>query len=447
MSWLDELRATLGGMQAPLQALQPAAQSFTENVTVPAANAAMTGVHVAGDVLDTPGSVLRGIGAGVGNELRGDDGGDYLRRALQGITDPSQRVTGQEVNQNAGLGGGALGGMATQLLSDPIAMGMAARTAQTGGSALLRMLRGGESALPEAGLSASQAGRLAPAQGVGGYNLDPVNGWQRLEPLSPAANTNRYAANGAQLFGEGATPANTAEAWTGRSPLEARQSLAAALQPAGEATQAGPVSNLLPLRRNLTVVRDARLDFTGRPVGVQSGGNFEDARRALQEYAYTAGNAGIGPNARSAAAYPSINALVLPEGTTPNIARHEIMHGLINNAVQGENASGLPLMPRMVANAQMSENPIINALGHLGEETVAHGAENRGLLPQLGRMYNFLNNPVSGYTQQFRGYSPLAAQLYADRAIPKVLKATGAAGAAVGAGGLADIGNALFGGQ
>lgn len=433
-----------------------------------------------GHVIDTPGSVVRGLLSG------------STDRAFGGIFDPSRRVSGRDLTNSLGLTdedsglGGDVAGMAAGLATDPL---------MWGGGALLKMLgRGGEAAAAgargaeqagkaatEAVVEATTAGKSAIAplertknqlgvmlEGHGGTN--PIEGYGGINTVSHPSLADLSEMNSAQrntMFTNmsyddmqqlarqhvatpnagpmGIEPLTTERAATmSRIPpagdLPSRASLGkAATEALTESGGTGAISPLLQQRRGFTMLRDLGTDAAGEPTGRVLGRMGDNVSRAAEEYAYTA----AGAPERNAAFYPSLGVGVLPEGVGSNIARHETMHGLVNNAVQTQNATGLPLLPRAVANAQMSNSPVLNALGHLGEETVAHGAESRGGLDQLRNMMQFLSNPHSGYVDQFNAYSPLAARMYGSAAIPRLGLAGYGTAAAGGASALA----ALLGGN
>jgi len=118
---------------------------------------------------------------------------------------------------------------------------------------------------------------------------------------------------------------------------------------------------------------------------------------------------------------------------SPNeVARHENTHGLIDRAVAGGDASGLPLSMRIPANLRMSGNDTLQGLGVLADEMAARGS---GGGP--GEVSNFLNNPMASYADRIRQLSPLIADLYGEGMIPKIPRALATLGLGGGGAGLA----------
>lgn len=433
MSWLDDIRAALGQAQAPLRS---AAETVVQRGLQPA-------LRTAGDVADTPGSILRGVGAGVGNQLRGDDGSGYLSRAVTGVLDPSQRVTGQEVNQNAGLGNSALGGVITNVLTDPIAMGAAAKLGAGGLGALGRNLGG----------DAASAARAAAPETFSAPGLTTMtrnaNGAVSVGEVSPAVGGSTAAADGSTLFPQGNQALSTAAQWTGRPGAKLSTGAAPMINDLapGATSQAG-AGDLLNLRRNFTVLRDAGLDASNQPtfraVGGLDGGAarartvFDEGQNAISAAMRSQGNPLHGQY------QPAAQTATVMQNAAPGTLRHETLHGLIDAARRSGDTSSLSMIPRLSANAQESSSPLLRGLGQIGEETAAYGAEARRPLDQLKNMWNFLDNPQQGYAAQFSRESPLAGALYRNAVVPNAVRGAGAGAAGVGS---YLGGNALMGGN
>jgi hypothetical protein len=96
--------------------------------------------------------------------------------------------------------------------------------------------------------------------------------------------------------------------------------------------------------------------------------------------------------------------------TGPLSRRHEVVHGLINAASKGGDASGLPLSMRVPAWLQQpGSSSISQGLGEILNEAAAHSAESRTFGGQLGNYMNFLANPDPGYYSQVADHSPAVA--------------------------------------
>lgn len=336
----------------------------------------------AGNVLDTPGSVVRGLLAGQAD------------KAFGGILDPSQRVSGRDMldrwgvtDANSGTAGD-IGGLVAGVATDPL---------MWGGGALLRALGKGGS---------------AAAKGVEGMG------------------------EAASAAGKAAT---AAEAGVGDVMMNSQ------LVPG---VSAGPVSPLLNARRNFSVLRDVGMDSANQPTFRAVGGLDNTVGRSKQVLS-SANNFvtdsmmdsmnGITP---AQGAYSSVNRVAsVAADASPGTLRHETMHGLIDNAVRSGDGSGLAMIPRASAAMQRANSPLLNGLGQIAEEAAAYGSEGRGPMRQMSNMLSFLDNPTSGYASQFSQVSPLAAKLYAARALPNAGRLAGAGAAGAGYAGI----NALSG--
>ena len=109
-------------------------------------NAILDALGMAGDVLDTPASIIRGL-------LSGDPG-----RAMGGVFDPSQRVSGKELlglQDEEGIGSELLG-MGAGIATDPL---------MWGGAALLKLLGRARPAVGAAKIAEPEANALLKAVG------------------------------------------------------------------------------------------------------------------------------------------------------------------------------------------------------------------------------------------------------------------------------------------
>jgi hypothetical protein len=130
--------------------------------------------------------------------------------------------------------------------------------------------------------------------------------------------------------------------------------------------------------------------------------------------------------------YPKAN-FGISSAADPTANRHEVVHGLINAAVQNPAAGrNLPLAMRVPAALERAgeNSPFLKGVGRVLNEAAAHGYENRGALNQMGGYARFLMEPTPAYSQLLGETSPLAAAIY--RSTPYGV----AGGLGVGAGGL-----------
>lgn len=123
--------------------------------------------------------------------------------------------------------------------------------------------------------------------------------------------------------------------------------------------------------------------------------------------------------------------------------RHEVMHGLIDQARKAGDPSAIPgavgrLAARLPYAYDETANPLLRGLGLITDETAAHMAgAGRSLPRQLGGAYEFLAAPekLAFYGNQLENISPAAASIYRN-----VRYAPGAAGVGAAAGyGLSEL--------
>lgn len=149
-------------------------------------DAGIGGVELAGNVLDTPGSFVRGL-------LAGDPG-----RAFGGILDPSQRVSGRDLleqygalgKNKPGLDWGDVGGFAAEVLADPLTYtgvglltkgGQAASKTGKLSRGLVNQIKAGERSLVSFGLPFTQGAEFTgdaaakTAQAIGRTARRPVD--------------------------------------------------------------------------------------------------------------------------------------------------------------------------------------------------------------------------------------------------------------------------------
>jgi hypothetical protein len=145
--------------------------------------------------------------------------------------------------------------------------------------------------------------------------------------------------------------------------------------------------------------------------------------------------------------FPTLNAGAVLKGTGPNVRRHEVVHGLIDQATKTGDTSGLPLvakLPVWLAPKAGRDAPFRHTLAQVADELAAQALENKGLLEQLRGGARFLfANPLDGpqqavrraYFDAFQKRSPAAARLY--ELVGNAPLAVGAGAAGLGSLGLA----------
>lgn len=120
---------------------------------------------------------------------------------------------------------------------------------------------------------------------------------------------------------------------------------------------------------------------------------------------------------------------------SPTTSRHEIIHGIIDQAAKTGNTQGLPWAMKIPAMMQGSENTFVDGLSYILNEAAAHGGQYRGTMPQVGGYLNFLLNPDTAgramYANQFKSISPTMGAAYS--ALPYAAAGGLAAGTAAAA--------------
>jgi hypothetical protein len=193
--------------------------------------------------------------------------------------------------------------------------------------------------------------------------------------------------------------------------------------------------------------------------GTGAGGNYAILKPLREKFGIMKGVGRIAPEDAIAAATGPLperaiaeealrrNALMRPDqgayypahdfglAGSPTAARHEIVHGLIDQAAKSGQLGGLPLALRVPATLEQFQNPFVRGVGGILNEAAAQGLQNRGFLPQAQGYLNYLLNPAfpnrAGYAAQVAQRSPLAAGLY--QALPYGVAGTAAAGAGAAA--------------
>lgn len=78
-----------------------------------------------GGALAAPGNATRGVGTTLGMLLKGNKAGaqDAARRTFSSVfANPNDAISGQEVNENAGIGSNPIAGAITSMVTDPAMM-------------------------------------------------------------------------------------------------------------------------------------------------------------------------------------------------------------------------------------------------------------------------------------------------------------------------------------
>lgn len=127
---------------------------------------------------------------------------------------------------------------------------------------------------------------------------------------------------------------------------------------------------------------------------------------------------------------------VVPEAH-PLVGRHEVVHGLVNQAARTGETEGLPFLVRLAARAQPADPAATGfraGMANMLDELAAHTLQERGTLNQLGGATRFLFGGAGGpvresYAQTFGASSPLTGALYRSLGYaPHVGVGAGAAG-------------------
>jgi hypothetical protein len=148
---------------------------------------------------------------------------------------------------------------------------------------------------------------------------------------------------------------------------------------------------------------------------------------------------------------PDMNMAVVTDPGKPGgwaARRHEIMHGLIENARRAGDSSGVPSTIGKIATnlpdwSNQGSHPILRGLGLVADETAAHAAEGRTLGDQMASVKRFFTKPeaVDWYGGQLQSISPMVAALYRNAQYAPRAAAFGGAGIGAGAVGALAFGN------
>lgn len=236
------------------------------------------------------------------------------------------------------------------------------------------------------------------------------------------------------------------------------------------------VAKMLPLRREITAIKDVRPSgMTAYPFEASRMTGAQLTNRELplvmkaggQELFPPVGGPGFGMNGayvkwQGSDLPPTIFTVdpryMSPDATPQRIFRHELSHAMGDQAAQQGIQSQLPAALQPAARLQNATDPDLKALGVLFDEMAAHGAERAGRgaasLPANQRgfwrgVYNFLDEPLPGYTRDLTERSPFVGDLYASRDLARAVDAARelAVPAAAGAAGLGGLGYLAFGGN
>lgn len=425
----------------------------TGNTLDTMSNAIGTGVQGA---MAAPGNASRGVGTTMGQLLSGNPNApDTARRTISSVlANPNDAITGQEVNQNAGIDSNPIASAITSAITDPLLMGTAAKLGAEAPAFMRSVLPRGSA--PAAKAVAPRAGQTLSGQGVNTYITDASGNVSIRPPMPTPHPINNFGANGEQLFNNGSTQMSQAEQWAAQRagmgvnppptsiapPRLSASADVAYIPPSSSAATArnavaGPQS-LQDLRRQFTVVHDAGLDATNSPTFSRTIGGPAGDRAVNQSVNNLLQNEGV-----HGAFDPSRATATIREGALPGTARHESFHGLMDAARESGDSSSLGLLARGANGLQQSGSPLLQGLGYTGEEALAHGVQNgRNLSSQLGGAWRFLDNPTSTYSDLINRISPTAAAAYRARLVPNAVRGAGLAGAGAAAYG---TGNAIMG--
>jgi hypothetical protein len=137
---------------------------------------------------------------------------------------------------------------------------------------------------------------------------------------------------------------------------------------------------------------------------------------------------------------PQLNAGAVEAGSQPFVRRHEVMHGLVDQARKTGDTSGLGPIAKAAVWMDDGTRPagLRMGLGAMLDETAAHAAEARGLMGQTRNAAGFLFGGAPEYRSQYadllRQASPAVANLYRGMGYVPTVGKYGAAAGGVGAG-------------
>ena len=224
--------------------------------------------------------------------------------------------------------------------------------------------------------------------------------------------------------------------------------LSNALGLGGEA--AGAVSPLLQARRGLSIAKDVNAaGQAGRIVG-GSGASRQAAQTAAGWLAEDIPN-GWGGMFTKVGDTPTIAVSgEIPAAEKLLTQRHELIHGLVDQAARSGNSQGMPALVKLAATVKGpggAETGLRAGAGAILDELAAQSLENKGAWNQVqgGARFLFGGSPEqrAAYQGVFSKISPTVGRAYG--ALPYVPYAAGAAGAAGAGGGL--LAALLGGGQ
>lgn len=240
---------------------------------------------------------------------------------------------------------------------------------------------------------------------------------------------------------------------------------------AGAADDVGDVEALLRLRRGFPMVKDVQafdtledaakagyglsrrdvavpaLKNEGMLVGRGTGAKVDGAASRAVTEAMNLGDYARQKQARAGLDLhgqfrPNENVALTFAGTGADpvrVARHEALHGIINQAQKAGATADLPLHLRIPASMQQSSLGPLRALGELGEEMGVRFSDRRGagLGTRLNDVFQFLDSANPSYGDLMKRDSPLLGALYNAGAFrPTYWLPAGAAGASAAAYGL-----------
>lgn len=192
---------------------------------------------------------------------------------------------------------------------------------------------------------------------------------------------------------------------------------------------ASGVSKLLPLRRNFAMAHgvDAAAPGSGTILGGTSqaretAGLLSELMPPMLKQKGGVGGYLPGEAAGVTLAERGMGSMGtgVGERALDTVGRHEVMHGLIDQARISGEMGGLPAIPRMAASTLRGSDPgtFRRGFGNLLDELAANTAETPGVMGQARGAANFLfgGSPAerAGYAAQFGKDSPLVGAIYGN---------------------------------
>lgn len=308
--------------------------------------------------------------------------------------------------------------------------------------------------LVNSGASALGLGEVLPEDGgsfTSKLGMDPESVWSKAlgfgyetltDPLTYLGGTLAKGAGKALGFGSEAAGAANSGAKT--------------LSAGSDVAQTG-ISSLKPLRQQFTVLKGSKIepptkwdisrgDLAGYDLPAKAVGPL-NVDSAIAERAHDMFKA-LQPEGMKGSYFPAmtddVRSRIKAAGRVPvekvalgvdrTAQRHETVHGMIDALRAGIPSPNAPMIMRVPARLQQSQNPFIRGLGEIGDELAAHTLMEKGLSNRVRNGSKFLFSGHPAYVDQISQINPLAAELYRYGLMGA--GATGGAGIGAGVGGL-----------